>query len=372
MTGRSNNGRTMFIRMLLRAAMVQKGRALTALFAVVVAASVATAMLNLYSDVESKLHKEFRGFGANIVVAAREGQQLSPDTLQRVDANLNGKGIAVPFSYAIAQATDGSPVVVAGVDMDRVRRVNTWWAVSSWPSTKGSALMGTRAAAVLSPKGTPFDLNFEGRSIRITPAGTLKTGAAEDSRVYLALADFTQWTGLAPTTIEIAATGSTEEIGEAVQRLSADLPDADVKPIRQIVEAEARVLGKARRSLLAAAAVIIFTAALCVLATLIAWVLEQRRNFAIMKALGASERLVNGFFAAEAASIGALGAILGFLIGIGVSAWIGRVNFHAAVVPRFGVFPPVFVGSVVVALVSAVLPISRLRRVQPASILRGE
>jgi putative ABC transport system permease protein len=70
--------------------------------------------------------------------------------------------------------------------------------------------------------------------------------------------------------------------------------------------------------------------------------------------------------------LGAVGAIVGFGIGIGVAAWIGRVNFNAPVVPRFNVLPIVFVGSIAVALISAVLPIFLLRRVQPAMILRGE
>jgi putative ABC transport system permease protein len=102
------------------------------------------------------------------------------------------------------------------------------------------------------------------------------------------------------------------------------------------------------------------------------WVLDRRRDFAIMKALGASERLLNTFFAAEAATLGVVGAILGFAIGVGLAAWIGRVNFNAWVVPRFGVLPIVLGGSVAVALLSAGLPIGLLRRVQPATILRGE
>ncbi|HEV2689765.1 MAG TPA: FtsX-like permease family protein, partial [Bryobacteraceae bacterium] len=145
-----------------------------------------------------------------------------------------------------------------------------------------------------------------------------------------------------------------------------------VRPVRQIVEGEARVLGKTRATLLAAAILIILTAALCVLSTLIGWVFDRRRDFAIMKALGASERLIAGFFAAEAAALGVVGAVIGFAIGIGVAAWIGRVNFHAPVVPRFSVFPGILLGSVVVALISAALPMSLLRRVQPAMILRGE
>jgi len=132
------------------------------------------------------------------------------------------------------------------------------------------------------------------------------------------------------------------------------------------------VLGKTRATLLAAAGLIILTSALCVLSTLIGWVFDRRRDFAIMKALGASERLISSFFAAEAAVLGAVGALLGFTIGVGVAAWIGRVNFHAPVVPRFNVLPLVFAGSVAVALISAVVPMSLLRRVAPAVILRGE
>ena len=40
----------------------------------VVAAAVATAMLNLYVDVQAKLRREFRKYGANIVVVAKDGQ----------------------------------------------------------------------------------------------------------------------------------------------------------------------------------------------------------------------------------------------------------------------------------------------------------
>ncbi|MBZ5569792.1 MAG: ABC transporter permease [Acidobacteriia bacterium] len=289
-----------------------------------------------------------------------------------MEGALGNRGLAVPFAYAVARTDQGAPVVVAGTDMERVRKLDAWWSVTAWPSAANSALIGTRAASVVSPDNQPFTLRFEGRKLELTPAGTLRTGAAEDSRVYLGLKEFTAWTGVQASSIEIGASGTPDEINGIISQLAQALPAAEVKPVRQIVEGEARVLGKTRAALLAAVAMIILTAALCVLATLTAWVLDRRRDFAIMKALGASERVVNGFFAAEAAALGAVGAVIGFAIGIGVAAWIGRVNFHAAVVPRFGVFPVVFAGSVAVALISAVLPIGLLRRVQPATILRGE
>jgi putative ABC transport system permease protein len=280
--------------------------------------------------------------------------------------------LAAPFGLVVARTHDGQPVVVAGVDFDRVRQIDRWWSVSAWPSGAQQALIGVRAMSALAPHGEPFDLNFQGRMIHLTPAGTVRTGAAGDSRVFLYLSDFVAWTGVHPSTIEVAAYGSPQEISGIMSELSQSLPMAQVRPVRQIVEGEARVLGKTRSTLLAATALIIVTAALCVLSTLMGWVFDRRRDFAIMKALGASAGLLNTFFAAEAAVLGAGGAVIGFAAGIGIAAWIGRVNFHAAVMPRFSILPVVMAGSIVVTLLSAIVPISTLRRVQPAAILRGE
>jgi putative ABC transport system permease protein len=363
---------SMFLRLLTRAALQRRGRAASALLAMVVAAAVATAMMNLYVDVQAKLRKEFRSYGANIVVIGKNGASLPADSLARVESALAGKGLAVPFAYVVARTSDGHSVVVAGTDLDRVSNLDAWWSVTAWPSGPQQALVGVRALPVVSSSHGPFDLSFEGHTIHLMPSGTVQTGAAEDSRVYLSMSDFLAWTGVQPSTIEVAASGSAEDINAALQRLASVLPTADVRPVRQIVEGEARVLGKTRSTLYAAALLIILTSALCVLATLTGWVFDRRKDFAIMKALGASERLVSSFFAAEAAALGVVGALFGYLFGIGIAAWIGRVNFHAAVVPRLSVFPFVLAGSVAVALLSALVPLSLLRRVQPAIILKGE
>lgn len=381
---RANASHTsMFMRMLLRAAVLRRGRAASALFAMVVAAAVATAMLNLYVDVQAKLQREFRNYGANIILVAKNSASLPPDALAHVDSVLAGRGIAAPFALIVARTSDRQPIVVAGTDFDRVKQLNRWWSVSKWLSdgeagsrtileNEHPALVGVRALPVVSPNNRPFELTFGGKTLHLLPTATVQTGAAEDSRIYISLPVLASWTGVQPSTIEVAASGSPAEVDGVMHQLAQALPGADVRPVRQIMEGEARVLGKTRATLLAAAALIILTAALCVLSTLMGWVFDRRRDFAIMKALGASERLLNGFFAAEAAALGAMGAVIGFLLGIGIAAWIGRVNFHAAVEPRFGVLPIVLVGSMAVTLVAAILPISLLRRVQPAVILRGE
>src|SRR5947208_3840277 len=93
---RARNPHTsMLLRMLVRAAVLRRGRAASALLAMVVAAAVATAMLNLYADVEAKLRKEFCSYGANVVVMGKYGTELPSDALSRVRSTLGGETIAV-------------------------------------------------------------------------------------------------------------------------------------------------------------------------------------------------------------------------------------------------------------------------------------
>jgi putative ABC transport system permease protein len=367
---------SMFLRMLFRAAVVRRGRTTAALLAMIVAAAVATAMMNLYVDVQAKLRGEFRNYGANVVILAKDGQALPADALTKAESVLGPKTLAVPFSYAVARTKDGKSVVVVGTDFARARQLNRWWKVSRWPAAPNEALIGRRAANLINPNSganrPPFELTFQGKAIQLTPAGMLQTGAGEDSRIYLDQSQFQDWTGVLPSTIEVSANGSAADVEAAIRQLAQILPDAEVRPIRQILEGEANVLNKTRATLYASVTLVVLTSALCLLATLMGWVFDRRRDFAIMKALGASRRLISGFFAAEAAALGVVGGMVGFFIGIGVAAWIGRASFHAPVGPRLGVFPYVLIGSMIVALLSAVLPIALLRRVQPAIILRGE
>jgi len=365
-------GPSMFLRMLWRAAMLRKRAAFSALLAITVAAAAATAMLNLFVDVQAKLRKEFRRFGANIVVEAKVGERFSAADLNSITSAVGNHALAVPFGYTVAHTATGESVVVAGTDLDLVRKLNPWWSVSSWPARNGEALVGVKAASVLTTSNSPFTLSYDGGTLRLSPAGTVRTGAGEDSRVYISLSDFESWTGLQPSVVEIAAYGSASEVSSLLSTLEKHLPNANVHPVRQVTEGEANILSKTRSTLLWSSVFIISTAALCVLATLTGWLFDRRRDFAIMKAIGASDRVIALFISGEAIALACVGAVLGFLAGIGIAAWIGRANFNAAVSPRLDVLPPVLIGSVAVTLLATLLPLRLLRQIQPAMILRGE
>jgi putative ABC transport system permease protein len=361
----------MYLRMLLRAVMLRKMQAGSALTAVMVAAAAATAMLNIYGDVKTKLPKEFRNFGANVVVQAANGKSFSPDTVASIRSTLGARGLSVPFAYTVARTVKDQPIVLAGTDFELAKKLNPWWSVSAWPKASGQALVGVRARAALDNQSA-FTVEHDGHLVDLSSAGTLETGAGEDSRVYLSLEDFRSWTGLDPSVIEIAASGSADEINALIHQLHETVPAAEVRPVRQVTEGEANILGKTRSTLLSSAAFIVLTAALCVLATLMGWVFDRRCDFAIMKALGASDRLIALFVSGEAAVIALVGAGLGYACGIGIAAWIGRASFHAPVGPRLSILVPVLGGALAITLISTLLPLRLLRRIQPAMILRGE
>src|SRR5712692_4953592 len=228
----------MYFRMLFRAAALRKGQAVAALTAIMVAAAAATAMLNLFVDVQAKLRREFRNFGANLVVEAKSGG-LAPEEISAIQSAVSGHGLVVPFAYTVARDEKDRPIVVAGTDFELVRRLNPWWSVSSWPRSANEVLVGVRVAPLLTSGSAALTLRLGRKSIRVLPAGTVRTGAGEDSRVYMSLADFRLWTGIEPSVVELAASGPPEEVTSLLQKLQQTLPSADVRGVRQVTEGEA-------------------------------------------------------------------------------------------------------------------------------------
>jgi putative ABC transport system permease protein len=172
--------------------------------------------------------------------------------------------------------------------------------------------------------------------------------------------------------LEVSVPGSREQVDAAVRQLQSAFPSMQVRPVRQLLVAQGAVITRMRSVMLASTLLITLTVALCVFSTLTSSVLERRRDFAVMKAIGSSQTTVSGLFAGEGLLIALVAALTGYLLGSGVAAWISEANFHTAVTPRIVVLPLVIVCSVALALLAALLPLAQLQRIEPAGILKGE
>ncbi len=359
--------------MLRRSLVHRRARSFSALIAMTVSAGVATALLTLYTDLDSKLHKEFRSFGANIVLTAPANTPLSPEALSKVQQIAGADASAAEFAYAIATTSSGTPVVVAGADFTAAKRLNSWWQVDAWPdpATPNAALFGQRAASIIS-NNQNVALTYAGKPITLQKAGRLTTGADEDSRIYMQLPAFTAWTGLTPSVIELQVPGVAQRIEATIAQLKKDLPEVQVQPVRQLVEGESKIVDRTHALMYGAVLLIALTVAVSVLATLSASVLEPRRDFAFMKALGGSQAHLMGMFLLEALVLSLAGVVAGFVVGSAAAWAISEGNFHAATLPHLSVLPLVLLLNLLIAALAALLPVRVLRGLQPAALLKGE
>jgi putative ABC transport system permease protein len=365
----NRNTSQLLLRLLFKAAWVRKDRAFTALVSVAVVATIATAGLTIYSDLEGKLSREFRGFGANVLVTKTSGA-LTAGELADIRNTVGSTNEIVPVGYAIATETiSKSRIVVGGADVDKLRKLNSSWSFSQ--AGQGSALVGARVDETIT-HGADLRLSFGKTSAVIKPAGFFHSGSDDDSRVYIPLEDFVRLTGVQPNTALVRIEGKPQEIQAAISRLSTALPDVEVKPVRQITQAQTAVVGKTRSVVLASSAVVVILIMLCMVATFTGSVLERRKDFAVMKALGASNRTVNFLFASEAALLALSGSMAGYILGCGIAFWIGKANFDAAIMPQPLLLFPVLLGSIMLALIASTAPLRLLQQIQPAGILRGE
>lgn len=359
--------RKMFFQMIWRASLRRKGATVLAFISVTIASCVATALLALYVDIDAKISREFRGFGASLVAVAKDGQSFDSAAVRIAQEKIGDRGTILPVAYVVAKTQSGKPIVVVGTDIAKAKQLNSYWSVSG----DGEALIGERAKSMLAGEEIQ-SLSFNGKQLPLSASATLKTGGDEDSRIYVPLDQFTAWTGVQPSTLEVGVSGGAKEVESVAAVLRQTLPSVDVRPIRQVAEAEAHILGRTRAVFLGCMATIVAVVGLCVFATLTASVFERRKDYAVMKALGSTQTGLNALFLAETGSLGIAGGISGFVLGTGLAMLIGRLNFHASVAPRIDVLPAVLGGCVALTLIAALFPLLRLQNLAPATMLKGD
>jgi putative ABC transport system permease protein len=204
--------------------------------------------------------------------------------------------------------------------------------------------------------------------------GVVSTGSSEDSQLLVPLPVLQALTSQPGrlSLIELAAPGSSEQVEGSWQALQAQLPEAEVRPLRPVVESEARVVMKVRNLMLGLAGIVLALVILSVLATVSGLILDRQKDIGVMKALGGSDRSVAVFFLAEMAFLALLAAAIGYGAGFGLAQWAAQRVFQSAVELRADVLGAVVAITLAAALIATVLPTRWIRRADPAIILRGD
>jgi putative ABC transport system permease protein len=417
----------MFWRAWLRSLAVKRPQSVLAFAALALGATVASLLLNVYGDARRKMQNEFQAHGPNVVVApaaapstsagpvagnseASAAELIDASTATRIQAHakVNSRSadpsaagtVTVPVLYAVVsvgspKVSDRAPanVVAVGADLAALHALNPAWKLilpANAPlDNLGSnqCLIGSHAAGLLElAAGDTLELapSAGGSGTAITAAATgtqafviaglVSSGGPEDDQVFVPLDVVQQLTGLSGkvSLVEMRLQGTSREVEAAMHDLSAAFPSVEVRPVREIVRSEGKVLGTMQALLWALAALILGVVVLCVMATVTTILLHRRKEVAVMKALGASDRAVAVLFLAEIVALGIAGGLVGFAAGALLARRLGLDLFGVPLNTDWGAALPVLVAAVLVAALPALLPVSTVRSIDPARVLKGE
>jgi putative ABC transport system permease protein len=410
-----------FTRLVRTALFRRKARTALAVLAIMTGSAIATAMFTTSFSLNDRMSREFRAFGANIVVlpesntidiglpgmafdSVTDQGLIQESALWRIKMipnwSANVLGYA-PFLYQVVSATSnatGQPVRVAlaGTYFVHVepkvapgwttglRYIAPWWHVrGGWvraDADRNGSMVGTDVAQRLGlGVGSAFRVEYSNAATRIAAGrdfvvrGIVSTGGNEDGQIFVNLAA-AQELSARPGRVHavfVSALCSACPASMMAKEIQMSMP-VRARSVRQLVGSESSVVSGLDSMMFLTSAAALAASALVVTAAMTTGVMERRREIGIMKAVGASGWAIAAVFLAESLVMGLVGGILGLATGIALAQAISTGVFGVAVVISPRVFPLAIGLSVAVALLASALPVRRALGVRPATVLRGD
>jgi putative ABC transport system permease protein len=412
----------MFLRILAKSISKRKGKIAIAVIAVMMGASVTTALLTVSLDVNEKMNYEFRKFGANLILlpqsdtisvgigqfgfgAVTEQKYINQSDLYKIKTIYWAKNVLgyAPFLYqavTLENENETSVAILTGTWFEKdtiledgtvfrtgVKKINTWWEVQGdWVadgSNSHDAMIGVNVAERLGlGLGEVVKAGYSERpedvgnatSIDLNVVGIVSTGASEDDQVFVGLDVVQNLTGRTGKvhTVQVSALCTECPVEEFAREIEEKIPYVDAKTVKQLANAEMSILSKIENMMLLVSSVALSASALGVATTMTGSVVEKRKEIGLMKAMGAENGRIASLFLAEAGIMGIVGGTLGYTVGLVLAYFIGLSVFDAQVMPSLLVFPVALGIGVGVALLASLLPVRRATKVEPAVVLRGD
>ena len=286
-----------------------------------------------------------------------------------------------------------------------VKAIAPWWQVQgAWVQDDdgGSAMVGAGLAQRMGWQiGDEITATVEDRAASFRIVGLVSTGGYEEDQVFVALPAAQALRGLAegadrvqisalvepdsslrPDLRDLDPSEMTPEqyatwycspiMGAVITQIKEVLPSADVRPIRQISQAEVEFLSKMGLLMTLLTITALAGSALAVMTAMTASVVERRAEIGLMKAIGADDGHIALIFLSEAALIGLAGGVAGYGLGLGLARGLARMVFSSGGDVPAVVLPITLLLALAVALSGSALPVRRAIRFDPVLLLRGK
>lgn len=373
----NNVKRTMFLKMVIGSFLRRKTRLAIIVLSIMLASSMVTAIMSVYFDINTKMKKELRTYGANVVITPQNDSKLSSEELDKV-LNFFEKDKIFGFSpYLYGFVDSGNHrFVISGMIPGQLKKLSPYVKVKdgSVKFRTGQAVVGRNLAEKLSVKtGDKVTLSIEGRESTVAVKGLIETGSVEDDQIIAPIEDVRKLLAIGDAQIAyLSYTGDHEEILKNISSANRKVPDIKIKPINQISKSEGSILNKISGLTLLVSVVIFISTIFSVAMTLMALVFERKREIGLKKAIGAPNKSIIKEFAGESIVIGVIGGLIGWIVGLLMAQLVGKNIFDAYISIRMVTLPLAIGSSLTIALVSSILPIRMAIAIHPAIVLKDE
>ncbi|MDD2581351.1 MAG: ABC transporter permease [Desulfuromonadaceae bacterium] len=385
------NRRRWLIHLVLRALAHRRGRTVLLLAVLAMASSLATALGIVSSSMEKRVAEEVRKYGANLVIIPESarldvgsgglnfGVVSEPSYLQQkqVEEALVKSALKAEVSFHLRGALQlkDADIMVEGVNFSDIRRLFPWWQLKgNWPAA-GETIVGSDLASRMKLKvGDIVELAGSNNKIPLRVSGIVASGGEEDGLLFMALPELQRALGLDGqlTLVRLMVTAGGDSLKKSASALQMLLPAAKVNEVRQTARTSEGLLAKVKLLMLMVTAVVLVSAGSSVAGTMSTTVLERGKEIGLMKAMGGTRWEVMLIFCGEAAMLGVLGGLAGYVFGSVIAQFITKTVFSAS-----ADFIPWFAGislgvSLFLALLGSIGPMISVFRLDPVRSLRGE
>lgn len=374
---------SMYLKMIVSSLLRRRSRMLIALLAVAIGSTILSGLVTIYYDVPRQMGKEFRSYGANLLLVPSGMNSISLSDLEQVKqlSFLQGKieGIT-PYRYERIKVNE-QPFMVAGIDVKQVQKSSPYWHINGkFPETAGTVLIGETVSSItgintgnrISIEG----LNEVGESFKqeFTVSGVLQTGGSEEECIYMEFIELEEMIGVSGTfdIIECSLSASQTELESFASKIAEAIPSIAPRPVKRVIQSEGAVLKKLHSLVYIVTMVVLLLTMVCVATTMMAVVAERRKEIGLKKALGASNKNIITEFLGEGVFLGAFGGALGVVFGFVFAEVVSLNVFARSIAFQPLLIPFTVVVSVLVTTLACLIPVRRASEVDPAIVLRGE
>ena len=403
----------------------RKGKMIFLTVGLVIGITTIVTLLSITSRMSEDLGKKLDEYGANIVVMPKseglslsyggvslggmtfETKELNTGDIEKINGIKNRKNLSILAPKVIGSGEiNGLKVMLVGVDFEKELRLKKWWKKAGYLpqgehysmegmenteiktatlpeeskiriidfKRKNDVAAGYEAAKKLGLK-VGDEITVNNTPLRVTVI-LEEIGSQDDHLIFLNLSLSQKILNKEGklSMIEISAYCKDCPIEDMVSQISEKLPNTKVTALKQVVQGRIETLNQFKSFSLGISIVVVFIGSLVVFVTMMGSVNERTREIGIFRAIGYRQSHIMKVILIEAFIVSSFAGILGYVIGVGVSALISSRMFtgtEAGVSFNYLIALGSVLLSVFIGMLASLYPARRAANMDPSEALRA-